>query len=54
PLYLQKAEKWYEKSLKLEDSQSAYQLGLLYESNFYESMNVDKFKENKNKAENLF
>jgi tetratricopeptide (TPR) repeat protein len=53
PLYLKKAEKWYEKSLELEDSQSAYQLGLLYESNFYGSIN-DRIEENKNKAENLF
>ncbi|CAB5128508.1 hypothetical protein RhiirA5_503230 [Rhizophagus irregularis] len=53
PLYLQKAEKWYRKSLGLEDSQSAYQLGLLYESNFNESIN-DKIEENKKEAEVLF
>ncbi|GBC08791.1 hypothetical protein RclHR1_08390005 [Rhizophagus clarus] len=34
PLHLEKAEKWYERSLKFDDSQSAYQLGLLYENNF--------------------
>ncbi|GES93932.1 hypothetical protein GLOIN_2v1481253 [Rhizophagus clarus] len=51
PLYLKKAGKWYHKSLQLVDSQSAYQLGWLYENNFYGSIN-DKIKENKNKAEN--
>jgi TPR repeat protein len=53
PLHLKKAEKWYNKSLELEDSQSAYQLGLLYENNFYESIN-EKTGENKKKAEELF
>ncbi|RIA97738.1 hypothetical protein C1645_751441, partial [Glomus cerebriforme] len=46
------AIKWYERSCELEDSQSAYHLGLLYESNFYESN--DKIEENKNKAEFWF
>ncbi|CAB4426951.1 unnamed protein product [Rhizophagus irregularis] len=53
PLHLKNAETWYEKSLGLKDSQSAYQLGLLYENNFYDSIK-NEIEENKKKAEELF
>ncbi|CAB4462739.1 hypothetical protein RhiirA1_472346 [Rhizophagus irregularis] len=53
PLHLKNAETWYQKSLGLKDSQSAYQLGLLYENNFYDSIK-NEIEENKKKAEELF